>query len=125
MKIAVPTDDGRTIASHFGRARHFIIFEADDGQIGDRQMVENNPYHGEHHPHGEYPGAKHSHGRFISLLEGCEVIISRGMGRRAVADLEVAGIKPVFTDVADAEEAAKAYSEGTLKPCEAPGCGHP
>jgi len=125
MKIAVPTDDGRTIASHFGRARYFAVFEADNGQISDKQIVENNPYHGNYDYHEHGAGARDSHGRFIYLLEGCQAIISRGMGRRAVADLESAGIKPVFTDLTDAEEAVKAYSEGTLKPSKAPNCGHP
>jgi len=122
MKIAVPTDDGKTITSHFGRARYFALFEVEEGRISRKEVVENNPYHGEHHEHGA--GARHSHDRFIALLDGCEVIISRGMGRRAMADLEAAGIKPVFTDETDAEQAAKAYSEGTLKPCSTPNCGH-
>ena len=122
MKVAVPTDDGKTIASHFGRASYFAIFEVEDGEIKEKKIVENNPYHAEGH-HGDHPGAKHSHGRFVSLLEGCNAIISRGMGRRAVIDLEAAGIKPVFTDVGEAEEAVKAYSAGTLETCDRPGCG--
>jgi predicted Fe-Mo cluster-binding NifX family protein len=59
----------------------------------------------------------------MSALQGCEVVIVTGMGRRAIAHFESAGIKPVFTDVTDAEEAVKAYVSCTLKECEQPDCG--
>ncbi|NLI97940.1 hypothetical protein GX441_04690 [bacterium] len=125
MKIALPSDDGATIAPHFGRARYFIIFEAEKGKILQKELVENNPYHNDHgHDSAHEHGVHHSHERFVALLAGSEVIIARGMGRRAVADLVGAGIKPVFTETENAEEAARAYSNGTLKECSQPDCGH-
>lgn len=119
MKIAVPTDDGKTITEHFGRARSFVIFEAKDGEIISKETVDSNTPH---------VGGKHGHTEdawFISALEGCQAIIAAGMGRKAIAYFEQAAIKPVFTDVTDAEEAVKAYSQGTLKECAQPDCGHP
>jgi predicted Fe-Mo cluster-binding NifX family protein len=121
VKIAVPSNDGTTIASHFGRARYFIVFEANKGTVLGKKLIENNPYHNDPvHEHGSH----HSHERFLVLLSGSQVLIARGMGRRAVVDLEAAGIKPVFTETENAEEAACAYSSGTLKDCSQPDCGH-
>ena len=33
MKVAIASDDGRTIAAHLGRARGFIIYEVGPGQV--------------------------------------------------------------------------------------------
>ncbi|MEA3312101.1 MAG: NifB/NifX family molybdenum-iron cluster-binding protein [candidate division WOR-3 bacterium] len=117
MKIAVPTDDGKTISQHFGRAQSFVIFEVESGEIASKQLIESNTPHS-----GSHSGQGHG-GWFMPALQGCEVIIAAGMGNRAVVYFEAAGIKPVFTDVTDAEEAVKAYSQGTLKECEQPDCG--
>ena len=116
MKIAVPTDDGKTISQHFGRARSFAIFEVENGEIVSKELIDSNTPHsrGEH---GHQAG-----GWFMSALSGCEAVIATGMGRRAIAHFEEVGIKPVFTDVTDAEEAVKAYSAGTLKSLGRPDC---
>lgn len=120
MKIAVPTDDGKRIAEHFGRAQSFLIFSMEDGKILNREVVDSRSPHlggGQESAHGQ--GAW-----FMSSLEGTDVLISRGMGRKAIAYFQEAGIKPVFTDLDDAEEAVRAYANGTLKECAQPECGH-
>jgi len=120
MKIAVPTDDGKRIAEHFGRAQSFLIFSIEDGKILYHEVVDSMS------PHSD-GGSGQSHDEcawFMPLLEGSDVIISRGMGRRAVGHFNEAGIKPVFTDLDDAEEAVRAYANGTLKECAQPECGH-
>ncbi|TKJ42844.1 iron-molybdenum cofactor biosynthesis protein [candidate division TA06 bacterium B3_TA06] len=118
MKIAVPTDDGKTISQHFGRARSFAIFEVESGEITSKQLIESNtPHSGSHSGQGHGAG-----GWFMPALQGCEVIIATSMGRRAISYFEEAGIKPVFTDLTDAEEAVKAYSAGTLKSLGRPDC---
>jgi len=33
MKIAIASDDGKTISSHFGRTKGFVIFEVEDKEI--------------------------------------------------------------------------------------------
>lgn len=117
MKIAVPTDDGKRIAAHFGRARNFVVFEIETGEIISREIIQSNTPH---------VGGQHSHhhgGWFMDALRSCDVVIAAGMGRRAIANFHQAGIKPVFTDVSDVEQAVKAYVSGTLAECEQPDCG--
>jgi len=41
MKIAVATEDGRTVSQHFGRTPYFAIFEIAEGTIIKRSMREN------------------------------------------------------------------------------------
>jgi len=72
MRIAIPTDDGRTVADHFGRAEYFTIVEIEDGKEISRRLSENlhakgHGHHGHHehhnhHEHGHGYGHGHTHG---------------------------------------------------------------
>jgi len=59
VKIAIPTDDGKTVASHFGRAEYFMIVELQDGKEIARRLSENlhargHGHHGHHGYHEHY-----------------------------------------------------------------------
>jgi predicted Fe-Mo cluster-binding NifX family protein len=117
MRIAVPTDDGKHISLHFGRAQSFVIFEVDDGEIVAKETIQSNT------PHVGGKHGQHAGGWFMDALRGCDAVIVTGMGRRAIAHFEDAGIKSVFTDLEDALEAVKAYASGTLTESDRPDCG--
>ncbi|MFW6229167.1 MAG: NifB/NifX family molybdenum-iron cluster-binding protein [Alkalispirochaeta sp.] len=61
MKIAVVTDDGTTIAQHFGRARYYQVFSAEDGAIVERELRDRTGtlHHGHEHSHEH--GHDHDH----------------------------------------------------------------
>jgi predicted Fe-Mo cluster-binding NifX family protein len=126
MRIAVITNDGKTISQHFGRAPHYLVFTVEDGEIvekelrdkvGHQQFVQEDHDHAsESDPRGHGFGA-HSemkHTRMIESIQDCEAIIVRGMGRGAYLAMEQANIRPIVTELADAEDAVKAYIGGTL-----------
>ena len=50
----------------------------------------------------------------IASIRDCEALIVRGMGQGAYLALQQANIRPVVTDVEDAEEAVRAYIDGKL-----------
>jgi predicted Fe-Mo cluster-binding NifX family protein len=118
MRIAVASDDGITIAQHFGRSEGFIIFDIIDNhankieQRGNTQSHEHAQGDCDHHSHDE---SHHSHESFLSALHDCQAVICRGMGRRAVMDLSAKGIKPVITtqDI-PALEAVALFAQGKL-----------
>jgi predicted Fe-Mo cluster-binding NifX family protein len=127
MKIAVITEDGKTISQHFGRAPYYLVFTVEEGEIvqqelrdkvGHRQFVqEPHDHDAENDPRGHGFGA-HSdakHMRMIESIQDCEAIIVRGMGRGAYLAMEQANIRPFVTELADAEQAVKAYLGGTLE----------
>ena len=40
MKIAVITDNGKTISRHFGRAPHYVVVTVENGKVIAREMRE-------------------------------------------------------------------------------------
>jgi predicted Fe-Mo cluster-binding NifX family protein len=125
MKIAVVTDDGQTVSLHFGRATHYLVFSVEGGQITAKDMIEK-PGHrqfaqGPHEhqggrggSHGRGPDAERRHARMIEPVTDCEAVLGRGMGRGAYAAIQEAHIKPVVTDIENAEAAVKAYIDGSI-----------
>jgi predicted Fe-Mo cluster-binding NifX family protein len=123
MKIGIASDDEKTIASHFGRARGFLVVEVDDKKIKSREY-RLNTFTG----HARGPeGADHAadrHGPILSALRDCAAVISRGMGQRIYQDLHQAGIEAVITDETDPEWALQLYIIGGLKDRPEVGCRH-
>jgi predicted Fe-Mo cluster-binding NifX family protein len=118
MRIAVPTNDGKTISEHFGRSAAFLVFEIENGQIKNREMRTNAGQHADdgrtcgHSAAGSEP---HRHAGILSTLTGCETVICTGMGWRAAEALKSAGISPVVASAPEpVEDAMAAYLKGEL-----------
>ena len=64
MKVAVITDDGKTISRHFGRAPYYVVLTIEDGQIIHREMRSkfgHGQFQGQHQaedPHDHEHGPK-------------------------------------------------------------------
>ena len=122
MKIAVVTDDHRTISAHFGRALYYEVFSIKDGKITNREalpkpshnLFANEPHDEPGYGHGQGPAAESRHARMLEPIRDCQVLLTRGMGQGAHDNLIQAGIKPVLTDVHDIEPAIKAFLSGRL-----------
>ena len=88
MKIAVATDDNMgldaIVSHHFGRCPYYIVVDVDDDEIKDVEAVKN-PFYESHGQSGEVPN-------FIHSL-GVEVIISGGMGPKAIGFFQQLGVK--------------------------------
>ncbi|MDY6846821.1 MAG: NifB/NifX family molybdenum-iron cluster-binding protein [Chloroflexota bacterium] len=125
MKIAVITDDGKTISRHFGRARYYQIIEIKNGEVINREMREKFGHsefaHREqrHYRSSEGSGmdsASHSkHTRMAETISDCSALICGGMGRGAYQSMETVGIKPLVTKIEDIDQAIEAYLQGNLK----------
>ena len=127
MKIAVITEDGKTISQHFGRAPYYLVFTVKEGQITGTEMrsklghtqfaqEEHNHDHAANDPrgHGFDAQSQSKHARMVQAILDCTALIVRGMGRGAYVSLEEANITPYVTNLASAEEAVKAYVAGQL-----------
>jgi predicted Fe-Mo cluster-binding NifX family protein len=124
MKIAAITDDGKTISQHFGRANYYLVATVEDGQIVNREMRDklshthfaNEPHtetgHGQGHGYG--PEEENRHARMAGSISDCQALLCRGMGMGAYQSMQSYGIKPIVTEIADIEEAFKAYLAGSI-----------
>jgi len=125
MKIALITDDGKTISQHFGRAQHYLIATIENGQIANREMRDKLGHsHFANQPHEEEkPGQPHgmdadSHNKHLQMTESiadCEALLCRGMGRGAYESMKVRNIRPLVTDIVSIDEAIMAYIDGNIE----------
>jgi predicted Fe-Mo cluster-binding NifX family protein len=107
MKIAVASDDRKTISHHFGSALGFEIFEIKDNKIVKQEYRKNI---------GKSSGECGScnHDVMIDNIKDCDVIISYGMGRRIYDDLTKNNIQAVVTEEKTVNEAINKFIKNKL-----------
>ena len=123
MKIAIASDDGERISSHFGRTKGFVIYEVEGKEI-KRREYRSNTFTG--HAIG-LEGAGHEldrHTPILNALKDCKVVISHGMGRRIYDDLKEIGIEVFVTEETDVSRALHLYLNGKLVDRPEIGCSH-
>ena len=124
MKIAIITDDSKTISQHFGRAPYYLVFTIVDGQIVNRErrnkmghnQFSNQPHDTEAHgaEHGSDPASHNKHVSMAETIFDCQVLLCGGMGRGAYESMIQLNIQPLVTDMIEIEPAIQAYINGNL-----------
>lgn len=103
MKIAVASQNRKTITEHAGMCRKFWIYTTADGQILDKTLLElpkEQSFHASH-------GGPHP-------LDTVDVLIAGGMGPGLVKRLQGKGIQGLVTPETDPDQAVTAYLAGRL-----------
>ena len=88
MKIALTTNDRKTLAVRSGQAKEFVIYEIIDSEIKSVNYFKNEH---EHHDHGE-DDHNHSHGEIVSILKDVDLLIMSKVGKHLKADIVSADI---------------------------------
>lgn len=121
MKIAVVTDDGKTISQHFGRARYFSVVKLENGEIITKELREKAGHHsfayhgqGAGGRHGFEPGSYDKHVSMAQAIEDCQVVIAGGMGYGAYEFLRSTGKEVIATDAMAIDDAIELYLKGKL-----------
>lgn len=117
MKIAVASDDGQTVADHFGRTRGFVIFELEEDKLGESSYRDNDFT-------GHAQGRSVGHAPILRALGDCQVVCARGMGRRLYNDLAEAGIEVFIVEDTDVADVARLYVNKKLQDNPDKGCEH-
>jgi predicted Fe-Mo cluster-binding NifX family protein len=111
-KIAFPTEDGKTIHQHFGRAPYFTVATIqDNGTVQYEQR--SKAFHGQE-PAPAMHGTGHGHGPMLAPISDCQVLIAGGMGQPAYQSASQAGLKVIMTGEKSIEAALQAYQAGRL-----------
>lgn len=107
MKIAVASQNFRTVTAHAGKTRRFLVFQAAAGvppveieRIDLPMGMAMHDFHGE----GEHP------------LYALDVIIAGSAGSGFVARLAARGVEVALTSESDPLAAVQHYLAGTLPP---------
>ena len=107
MKICIPTMDGREgesiPADHFGSAPYFTFTETEADEY------ESVPNQGADHAHGSCQPLQFLGDRKV------DVVVCRGLGRRALSRLQEAGVEVFVTLEKTAQESVQAFEEGRLR----------
>jgi len=104
MKIAVSSQNRKTITGHAGKCRKFWIYDVEGNTVKGRDLIElpiEQSFH-ETHNETEHP------------LDGINVLITGGMGSGLVMRLKQKGINGLVTSETDPNVAVAAYLAGTL-----------
>ena len=114
MKIAVSSDNDQglhsTVSGHFGHCPFFTILDVEEKTIKHTEAIAN-PFFQGHQPF-EIPS-------FLKE-QGIQVIITQGMGGRAIGFFQQNDIEPVTGLCGSVEEAVNAYLSGSASsaaPC--------
>jgi predicted Fe-Mo cluster-binding NifX family protein len=114
LRIAVSSEGDRglesTVSHHFGRCPYYVLVDVEGEELRDVATVEN-PFFGNHQP-GQVP-------RFITE-QGADVIVTGGMGRRALGFFENERIETVTGARGTVAEVLEDYLGGRLtgaEPC--------
>jgi predicted Fe-Mo cluster-binding NifX family protein len=105
MKIAVTSQNRKTITGHAGKCRKFWIFEVDGRTVQDRSLLELPIEQSFHENPGDGPHP----------LDDIDVLISGGMGDNLHARLKRKGIDALVTPETNPEQAVMAYLQGQLE----------
>ncbi len=111
-RIAVSADDrsglDSVVSPHFGRCPCFILVDVDGCEVHEVDVVEN-PYYGRHQP-GQVP-------QFINEYN-VDVMLTGGMGRRAIDFFREYGIQPVTGASGSVRHSLERYLGGALEGAE-------
>ncbi len=109
MRVAISADDATglhsVVSPHFGRCPYYVLVDVEDGQVRQVQVVQN-PYYAQHAP-GVVPQFIHQ--------QGADVMLTGGMGGRAIAFFEQYGIEPVTGASGTVRHALEQYLRGALR----------
>ena len=124
MKVAIVTDDGRTVSRHFGRAAHYAVLTVESGAIVARELRDKFSPHAmaatvahadvPGRPHGTDPASEARHDQMAAAIADCDYLICGGMGMGAYERMAANGIRPVVTEIEDLETAALECASGRI-----------
>lgn len=115
MKIAVVTDNGKTVGERFGKASMFLVLHVEKGQITRREprrKLGRSPAAGK--PRGSGSATRDQFVAMAEAIADCEVLICGGAETEACKILADLGVKHITTGIKEIDQAVKAYVEGLI-----------
>lgn len=99
MKIAVTSQNRKTVTANAGRCRRFWLYEIEDKSIKNKTLIDlaiDQSFHA-------------TEGKGSPELQGIHALITGGMGENLIQRLKSNGIDGVITEETDPDVAVDAY----------------
>lgn len=98
MRIAIPTNDGKTVSEHFGRSNYFFIY---DSETKEKKLIDN--------PHKENIDDRVGHALLLKSLlnEKIDKVICYNLGMKMMNDLNKVNIGVEFSNEISIEKIIK------------------
>ncbi len=131
MKIAIASNNQKTVAYHLGRARGFVVVDIEDGEVKSRTyrpVSEDETTAGARMRHGACGGhgpghGGHGHGQgaghgtaVVATIHDCDAVVARGAGHGMVRNLAQASKRLYLTELTSVDEVITAFLRGDLLP---------
>jgi predicted Fe-Mo cluster-binding NifX family protein len=120
MKVAFVTEDGKNVSKHFGRASYYLIVEIENGKVSSRNLVAKGGCDHNHEPSNKeneqklHMGQETKHKTMIRQADGCNTVVSGGMGMGAYQSLLINGVNIFITKIDSIDEALALLIDGKL-----------
>jgi|WetSurMetagenome_2_1015567.scaffolds.fasta_scaffold110662_2 predicted Fe-Mo cluster-binding NifX family protein len=125
MKIAIASENGKTISKHFGKATQYVVINTEDGKIVSREVRPKiSHFHSDCLKHKKCKcecqnqcceaSVYDRHRSMIINILDCSVLLTGGMGPGVRETLTSRRIKAVITKSENIEEAVKLYLNDNL-----------
>ena len=120
-RIAVITEDGERVSSHFGTAQYYEVFHVVGSEIIKVERREK-PYNTDpKHVHSRRDDGARRHGRGVSSaydkyrpIQDCQILIAGGVGENAYQHLQEFGFQVILKG-GKIKDAVEAYLKGNLE----------
>jgi predicted Fe-Mo cluster-binding NifX family protein len=110
VKIAAVTNDGITIAGHFGMAEYYRVITIENDKVFNEEQLPK-PHHT---VHPDYVQAEHhDHQDMFAPIHDCQILLCAGMRSPAHEKAEAAGLKVIMTS-GTINDAIQSYLHGNL-----------
>ena len=109
MKIAITSQNQKSVSGHAGKTTRFVVFEIEDNKVVNKSLLElevSNVLH-EHFHGNPAPGYVHP------VLE-MDVVITGSMGPGFPVKMQANGIEAIMTEEKDIDLVISSYLDGTL-----------
>ena len=114
MRIAVSSDDKTSISYRLCKARGFMIYDVDDGQVRNQfyRCFSTPEYRRDSRELKKLVPNSH---KIIEALLDCDVVISYAIDKDLRGKLEIAGIEVIQSKETDIEDALDVFIEERFK----------
>ncbi|MBS4097636.1 MAG: hypothetical protein KGZ83_12460 [Sulfuricella sp.] len=105
MKIAITSQNHKTITGHAGKCRKFWVYQISNKKIVDKTLLELSLEQSFHESQADS----------LHPLDGIDALICGGAGQGLMRRLNGMGILGLVTPESDPDLAVEAFLDGTLK----------